>query len=300
MQRYCARILISVHLKKTGKFLIVLLLLILTCDSSAQHGVRINRLLDEIGRTAYSYFLYANRPGFGVDAYFTDKSETFLSTGLYYSDGRFEIPLSISYGITDKLEVSAGISPFTQEYTFSGSKSSGLGDSYLGVKYRIQESEYFTHAIQTTIKIPTGSEQKEIGTGKFDFHFGAAQLFYYENLGFDLGLELNFLQRRDYPTNRKFQPYFQNAIDSIASAYDYSFEPEFVASGGPTFQFSDAFFVYTGYSFTRNFKLDFSSNMLYGGIGLSTSDNTGIGLGGSYSTDDLKSWSISSNFYFTF
>ncbi len=286
---------------KNTKIIITLILLLLLADNlSSQDGGRIKRLLDLYGRTAYSYFLSANRPGFGVDAYLTDKGKFFVSTGVSYGDDCIDIPLGISYGISNRMEVSAGISPFTQAYSFAGIKAGGVGDSYLGMKFRIQESEMFAHAFQTVVKIPTAGKQEEIGTGKFDFHFGAAESFYYNKFGYDLGLELNFLQRRDLPTSRKYITYFQNAIDSIESAYDYRFEPELVVSLGPSYQFTERFSVYTGFSFSRNFKLDYNTSGLYGGFGVSLSNTAGFGLGGSYGTGEVKSWSISSNFYFTF
>lgn len=277
-----------------------MMLLLLTNDSIAQNGGRIRSLLELFGKTAYAYFLSANRPGFGTDAYLTERGKVFLSTGVNYSDGSIDVPFGISYGVSNRLEISAGISPYTQTYSFAGIKSGGVGDSYFGVKFKVQESDMFQHAFQTMVKIPTASKQNEIGTGKVDFHFGAAQAFYFKKFGYDIGLELNFLQRRDLPTARKYFDYFRSAIDSISKAYDYRFEPEVAFSIGPSYQFSNLFSVYSGFWFSRNLKLDYNASALYGGLGFSLSENSGLGLGASYSTDDLKSWSISSNFYFTF
>jgi hypothetical protein len=198
------------------------------------------------------------------------------------------------------VEINAGISPFTESYTFTGVKTSGVGDSYLGAKFKIQESEMFSHAFQSLVKIPTAGKQDELGTGKVDFHFGVAEAFYYKKFGYDIGIELNFLQRRDLPTARRYFEYFQNTIDSIKMAYDYRFEPEFVVSGGPSYQFNRYFAVYSGFTFSRNLKLDYNSSGIYGGFGFSFSEASGAGLGASYGIGDIKIWSISSNFYFTF
>ncbi|MBZ0204584.1 MAG: transporter [Ignavibacteria bacterium] len=268
-------------------------------DLHAQNRKKVKRLIDLYGQTAYSYFLSANRPGFGVDAYTIQKGKYSISSGVSYSDETIEIPLSISYGISNRLEVFAGFYPYTESYNFSGSKIRGFGDSYLGAKYVFQKSDKFSHAVQSIIKLPTASSQTELGTGKFDICFGIAQGFYTGNFGYDISLELNFLQRRDIPSQRKYITFLQSAIDSINSIYDYRFEPELIISLGPSYQFSDKFSVYAGGSFSRNTRLNYNSTSIYSGVGFMITKKVGLSLGGSVTLDEYNSWGVSSGFNIT-
>ena len=283
--------------------IILVILAVITVNGSIEAqggGNRTKRLIDLLGKTAYSYFLSANRPGFGVDAYLTDKGRVFLSTGFSYSDGSIDIPFGVSYGISKKVEVSAGISPYTQSYSFIGDEINGVGDAYFGLKFKIQESDYFMHALQTMVKIPTASKQTELGTGKFDFHIGLAEGFYYNRFGYDVSVEVNMLRRRDYPTSRKYPVILQNIIESVKADYDYKYEPELVLAAGPSYQIGDKVSVYAGFSFSRNTRLNYNTSVLYGGFGVLLSDNSGFSAGGTYNPGELQTWSISSNFFFSF
>lgn len=268
-------------------------------DLHSQNPKQVRGLIDLYGQTAYSYFLSANRPGFGVDAYTTEKGKYSFSAGLSYSEETIEIPISVNYGITDRIEVFAGAFPYTESYNFSGAKISGFGDSFLGLKYLFHESDYFSHAIQGAIKLPTASSQTELGTGKVDLGFGIAQAFYKGKFGYDLSFEINLLQRRDIPTQRKYTVFLQSAIDSINSIYDYKFEPELIVSFGPSYQFTDRFSAYAGASFSRNTRLNYNSKSLYGGIGIMINKKIGVSLGGSFTLDEYFSWGVSSGFNIT-
>jgi hypothetical protein len=257
---------------------------------------RFRDIINVFGRTAYAYFLSANRPSYGVNAYITEKGRMEISSGISFNDEFTDIPLDFGYGAANNLEIAAGISIFTQSYKFTGEKTGGLGDSYLSAKLKFQESEKFMHSVQALVKIPTASKQQQLGTGKTDFHFGIAQAFYSNRFGYDISAELNFLRRRDFPQTRLIIEYFGNIVDSIKKAYDYSYETEFVISGGPSLDFSDNLSAYTGVSFSRNFRLDYNSSQIYGGFGFLASNNVILGLGASYGLDKTGSWLISSNF----
>ena len=280
--------------------LVLLLILLLSSNVFSQRRGGNNRLLDILGQTAYSYLLSANRPGYGVDAFTSEKGKTFLSIGVSYSDEVIDVPLSLSYGVTDNFELSAGISPFTQSYNFSGSKISGVGDSYLGLKYSFLESDYFIHGVQTIVKIPTASSTNELGTGKVDLYFGLAQGFVKGNFGYDLSLEVNLLQRRDFPSTKKYPAVIQNQIDSAKSSYDYRFEPEIVISGGPSVDITKKISMYAGYSFSRNTRLNYNSHSVYSGIGFVLSKKIGMSLGGSYGLEEAGTWGISGGMNFLF
>lgn len=268
-------------------------------SSESQSRKRVNTLLDLYGQTAYSYFLSANRPGYGVDAYTMEKGKASISAGISYGDEAIDIPLSFSYGLTDNLEVSTGLSPFTESYNFAGSKISGLGDSYTSLKYSFLESDHFVHAFQFLVKLPTASSTKELGTGKVDYCFGLAQGFVYRNFGYDFSVELNLLSRRDFPGSKKYPPIIQNKLDSVKNQYNYTFEPELVISGGLSFEFSKSVSGYAGYSFQRNTRLNYNSSSVYGGLGFIAGKRIGISVGGSYGLEEAGTWGISGGLNFS-
>lgn len=280
-----------------GLFLLVLLSGV--NESLAQRRNLLNQLAEIYGKTAYVYLLSANRPYYGVDAYVTDKGYFFVSTGLSYGFEYIDISLEASYGLSRKLELSAGLSPYTESYNFAGNKIKGFGDSYIGLKYRIHESRYFQHAVQVLMKVPTASSKSQLGTGRVDLHFGVAQSFFIERFGFDLGLELNFLHRRDIPSSSRFPEITRSFIDSINAIYNYKYEPELVISGGPSYILSERFYTYAGFSFSRNIRLDYNSSGFYGGLGVALSGRAGLGLGVSNDILEGGYWIFSSNFYIT-
>ena len=276
---------------KRLKSILLLFLSFLTVSSSYSQ-IR-PKIINEFGLTAYAYFLTANRPGYGINAYVTEKGEAELTTEVYFNDEIFEIPLGFSYGIAKNFELSAGISAYSKSYNFIGNSIGGVGDSYICAKYLFQESEHFIHSVQCLVKIPTASKQTELGTGYTDLHFGIAESFYENRFGYDLSLELNLLHRRDYPAARKFPVFVQHTLDSIKQVYNYKYEPELVISGGPSYDISDRFYTYGGVSFSRNMKLKYNSTQLYAGFGYLLSNGVGLGIGGSYDTLERTNWLLS-------
>ncbi|MFI5212263.1 MAG: hypothetical protein ACHQIH_05220, partial [Ignavibacteria bacterium] len=180
-----------------------------------------------------------------------------------------------------------------------GNRISGFGDSYIGLKYKFQESYYFSHAFQFLVKLPTASSKSQLGTGKVDLNFGVAESFYLERFGFDLGVELNFLRRRDIPSSIRFPVFTPAVIDSINAVYNYKYEPEFEVSGGPSYSITEKLYSYLGFNFSRNLRLNYNSTGLYAGLGYSLSEKAGLGIG--VSNDILLGgyWIFSSNFYIT-
>lgn len=286
---------------RTGKSILLILLILMLFDSASySQRVRGNKLLDLFGRTAYSYLLSANRPGYGADAFTLEKGKTSLSLGVSYGNEVIDVPISVSYGLTDNFELSAGLSTYTESYNFLGSKINGVGDSYLGLKYSFLESDYFIHALQSIIKIPTASSSKELGTGKVDLYFAIAQGFVSGRFGYDLSFEFNLLQRRDFPSGKKYPVIIQQLIDSTKALYDYRFEPEIVISGGPSVDISRRVSIYTGFSFSRNTRLNYNSESIYGGMGIMLSKKSGFSVGSSYNFEDAGTWGISGGLSITF
>jgi len=265
-----------------------------SAESNAQGRISVKKVLDEFGNTARAYLLSANRPSYGVSSFTTPKNNVSIDIGAAFNDEFIEVPFSLSYGLTDKVELQTEISVYTQSYNFSGEKIDGVGDAKIGFKYKFQESDYFEHAFQLIIKLPIASAETQLGTGKFDFHFGIAQGFYYKNFSYDISAELNFLKRRDFPDLKKVPKLLQPAIDSIKNLYDYQYEREMAFSFSPAYNMSDNSVVYTGISFSRNFKLDYNSLQIYGGFGCSISQKVSVSAGASYGLLNEKSWLISS------
>ncbi len=279
--------------------LIIVFIIVLAGDCSSQ-GTRIDNILAIYGQTAYSYLLSANRPWYGVDASIIEKGKGYITLNASYSDGTFDFPLSGGYGLTDNIELMAGIYPYTESYNFLGNKITSVGDSYAGMKYSFGESEHFIYAVQGLIKIPTASSSKELGTGKVDLLFGIAQGYVNKIFGFDLGFEFNLLHRRDFPNTRKYSPAIQNHIDSLKSAYNYVYEPEFIITGGPSYDFTDSFSGYLGVSFSRNTKLNYNTTSTYLGMAYALSNNVSLTSGLFYGLEETGAFGISGGVFYSF
>jgi hypothetical protein len=246
--------------------------LLLTNLSFCQIRPDIHEILAELGNNAQAYFLSANRPSYGISAYSTPRHRLDMDISMSANNEIFELPVSISYGISKNTEVFSGISLYTRTYDFRGNKIGGVGDANLGIKYKFQESD--------------------LGTGYADFHFGVAEGFSYESWGYDLSFEFNFLKRRNFPTVR-VPAELQRSIDSLKSSYNYKYEPEFVFTFGPALDISDKVGIYAGYSFSRNLKLDFNTSEFYTGLGYELSDKTSIGIGASFGIKNASKWILS-------
>lgn len=258
----------------------------------SQHGIK--QILDIFGTTARSYLLSATRPSCSVSPYASGKHNSSLDVSISFGQGIFELPVSYTYGISNKLDVFAELTPVSQTFNFSGAKVTGFGDIVAGVRYQFQNSDFFAHAFQTAVKIPTANEKNELGTGLIDLHFGIAQGFNYKKFGYELSAELNFLRRRNFPQLKFNTPQIiQQVIDNIKSTYDYKFEPEFVFSGGPSYDISERVSAFAGASFSRNFKLDYNTLLLYSGIGVLFSETVGWNVSASFEVRPYHSSSFS-------
>lgn len=274
------------------RFMILLAIInLFTADIYSQTYIK--QLLDELGYTARSYLLTANRPGYGVSTYITSKNKVGFGIYVSYSDGQVSVPVSLSYGVSKNMELFTGIDVFTQSYNFAGSKVSGIGDSHIGVKYRFQQSDLFEHAFQFVLKLPTARYSNELGTGYVDFHFGLAQDIMYNNFGNDFSIQFSLLHRKRFNEALKQMPkLIQEAIDSIKNVYDYKYEPEISISLSPSYSFNENVYIYTGIDFTRNTKLQYNSSDVFFGLGYSFSDKFGISIGGSVSIINVTGWTI--------
>jgi hypothetical protein len=75
----------------------------------------------------------------------------------------------LSYGILENLDIQLGLSYTRQRTTENGVETedeSGMSDSTLEVKWRFFESGAFSLALKPGLVLPTGNEEKGLGTGK--------------------------------------------------------------------------------------------------------------------------------------
>lgn len=280
---------------KSKLIISILILLALNADSFSQRK-NIKSLIEAYGQNAQIYFLAANRPSYGVSSYTIGKGNLELSAGVSIAEDFYEVPLDITYGISKNLDIFGGINAFTHSYDFEENTANGIGDSRFGIRYKFQESDFFSHAVQSIIKIPTANSENDLGTGKVDLHFGVGQSYYAKYFGYDASIELNMLQRKDMPgTNSRLPKKVRDAIDSVNQIYDYTFEPEIGISFSPAIYPASNVYVYTGIAFTRNTKLDYNTTNLYAGTGFSPSNLLSFGLGGSYGLEEGGSWMLALN-----
>jgi hypothetical protein len=283
--------------------LVVIFIVIISYPVStfAQRGPNPKNLLDQLGRNANSYFLSANRPSYDISAYIVDKKTFELSIDPSFGSGTSELPLTFSYGLSNRVQLFAGIDVYDQTFRFDGRKASGFGDANIGFTYKFQSSKKFTHVFQILVKIPTASATEQVGTGHPDYHFGIAEGFTSGKFGYELSLELGMLHRRDLPA--VLHPngvYTQGLLDSIKAYYDYNFEPEIKASFTPTIYFSESFLAYTGLEFSRNTKLNYNSGDFYLGLGYLPSELIYLSLGISKPVVQNSTASFSAGIAFTF
>jgi outer membrane putative beta-barrel porin/alpha-amylase len=87
----------------------------------------------------------------------------------------------LSYGILENLDVQVGISYLglrTTEGGITAADASGMSDSTLELKWRFYEADEFSLALKPGLLLPTGDEDKGLGTGKTSW--GIALLATYE------------------------------------------------------------------------------------------------------------------------
>ena len=276
-------------------------ILLFPFSAHSQGGPDPRKLLDKLGRNAEAYFLSANRPTYTVNTYEVGKRTFEISIDPSFNNTTVQVPLTVTYGLSNKVELFTGIDIFNQTYKFDGAKVSGIGDANFGVAYEFQSSKRFTHIFQTLVKIPTASANQQMGTGKADYHFGIAEAFTYKKFGYELTFDLGMLNKRPLPNVKNPNKiYTQGLIDSINSFYDYKFEPEIALTFTPIVNFSDSFLLYVGAGFTRNTRFNFNTTMTYIGFGYSPSDAVSITLGGSNGFGNTGNWEATTGAAFSF
>jgi hypothetical protein len=275
------------------KYLTLVFIIFLLQTDCFSQGIGIKGFRSKLGNTAYDYLLSATRPYYIINASTLGKKAALLDVSFTYSKDIKEIPVSFTYGVSDKVDLFINLFPFTQTYNFAGKVVSGFGDIITGVRYQFQESKHFTHAVQTAVKIPTASKTKQMGTGYVDFHIGLGEDYINKKFNYSLGIELDILRRRDFPSaNVNVPNIIKNVTDSLKSVYNYKYEPEIILYGGPGYDFSDYVSAYGGIAYSNNFKLKSDGFYLYLGTGIYLSDYISLGLGLDSGLKNENGWSL--------
>ncbi len=78
---------------------------------------------------------------------------------------------TLTYGITDSVDVSIGVPYWWIKTDDSGSRShlNGFGDVAAAVKWRFYEKDGLSFALKPGLTFPTGDKDKQLGTGKTTF-----------------------------------------------------------------------------------------------------------------------------------
>lgn len=128
--------------------------------------------------SGFNSLLFAGRPLDTNDAFPVDRGTFELeAAGLYVKDAgnrHFEVPLALTYGLIDRVEVGIGFGGQLEErkeITGGVDTESGIGDLVLGAKVLINEQAGFipANAIAGEVKFPTADEDKGLGSGEFDY-----------------------------------------------------------------------------------------------------------------------------------
>jgi hypothetical protein len=111
------------------------------------------------------------------DAYTVEKGTFQLEMGFDYvrqdnHDKEFGPSLTLTYGLLERMDVAVG-SAYLFVDPSGGKNENGLGDTEVKVKYHlIDQKDWIPHfAVSGTLKIPTASDSKGLGSGKADFNF---------------------------------------------------------------------------------------------------------------------------------
>jgi cobalt/nickel transport protein len=141
-----------------------------------------------------STFTYAARPLTTDDAGTVEKGEFQLETGFDAlrqdnHDREYSPSMTLTYGLLKRMDLGIG-SGYIFYHPKEGKKENGMADTELKLKYRWIDEQDWRPAFATTgtVKIPTASESKGLGSGKTDVHINTILT---KNLSKRLVLHLN-------------------------------------------------------------------------------------------------------------
>jgi hypothetical protein len=89
--------------------------------------------------------------------------------------------LTLTYGWADQVDVSLNL-PYQYVDATNSAKAQGIGDTGLELKWRFLEKNGISLALKPQLLLPTGNEQRELGSGRVSY--GAMAVAAYEVDGF--------------------------------------------------------------------------------------------------------------------
>jgi len=142
----------------------------------------------------FSTVAFAARPLTTDDAGTVEKGKFQIETGFDFTrqdnhDKEFSPSMTLTYGLFERMDMGIG-SGYLFIHPAEGKNENGLDDTVLKVKYRLVDDKDWipAFAVTGTLKIPTASESKGLGSGKTDFNINA---IFTKNLSKRLALYLN-------------------------------------------------------------------------------------------------------------
>lgn len=111
-----------------------------------------------------------------------------METGVAHDSDAFDSEVKFRLGLHSRIEFYFGLAPFIIRETGRETEG-GVGDAMVGGKVRFFEAEEGSAALEGFVKIPSASEDKELGTGELDagFRFIASRTWGKDHWDFNLG-----------------------------------------------------------------------------------------------------------------
>ncbi len=142
----------------------------------------------------FFHHAFAARPLATDDAGTVEKGQFQLELGFDGTrqdnhDREFNPSMTLSYGLLERMDLGIG-SGYLFLHPKEGEKESGLNDTEVKLKYRLMDEKDWRPALAVTgtIKIPTASKSKGLGSGQTDFGINTIVT---KNLGKRFALHLN-------------------------------------------------------------------------------------------------------------
>lgn len=258
----------------------------------SQPNIRV-QLTDTTHDAAYNFLLDANRPypDLGSDMVSIGKFSAGISASLNQDYKEFSV--SGTYGLNDKINLTATMILLTSNYNLSSAKVNGIGDFLISSRFLLGSGEYFSHLVQGAVKIPIAKSGNQLGTGKLDYHLGFVENYSNENLSCDFSASFDVLSTPDFPTAKTTA--IEKEIDSVKGRYTFKTQNNYTIALYPTYYFNDEFSLTTGADFTRDMQLNYNSSTFYLGLGLNLSPSALLSLGSSFNIINSASYYFSAD-----
>jgi len=266
---------------------VAIALALLSSSLSAQNPVDRHRILFLLNNVAEAYLLNATRPYIEIETDLPTKNKYVIDLYPSGGDGYADLPAYAQFGLTDRLSLVGSVHFYNTAYSLTGTKSTGLGDSYVGVSYNVQKSDLMQNYLQMSVKIPTADQTvPNLGTGKFDYDIGVGQSLTYKKFSYDLSGDVDFMKRADFPPinlNTLPKPVV-DGINILRKNFQYEYEQQLTLVMEPTYEFTDALKIEGGIAGISNLKLNFSTGFYYGDLNYSFTSKLDAYVGGSQSS----------------